>query len=51
MIGWVKPELKPGQLLVLGHSIGGQLLGFAENLNTVDGLIHVASQKGDYRPW
>ncbi len=51
IIDWVKNELEPQKLLTLGHSIGGQLLGFAENFTEIDGLIHVASQKGDYRLW
>ena len=51
VVGWVKSEPKPDQVFVLGHSIGGQLLGFAENIGVVDGLIHAASQKGDYRLW
>ncbi|MGJ8662588.1 MAG: alpha/beta hydrolase family protein [Marinicella sp.] len=51
LIDWTKNELNPNQLLVLGHSIGGQLLGFANNSQMVDGLIHVAAQKGDKRLW
>ncbi len=51
VINWAKSALKADKLLVLGHSIGGQLLGFAENLDLVDGLLHVTAQKGDYRLW
>lgn len=51
MIGWARSELKAEKLFVLGHSIGGQLIGFAENVAEVDGLIHITSQKGDYRLW
>ncbi|GJM06264.1 MAG: hypothetical protein DHS20C09_22600 [marine bacterium B5-7] len=51
VIGWAHANLNPTKLLLLGHSIGGQLLGFAHNISLVDGLIHVTSQKGDYRLW
>ncbi len=51
VINWVTSELKPDQLFLLGHSIGGQLLGFADSCDAVDGLVHIASQKGDYRLW
>lgn len=51
VIDWTKTEFKPHKLWVLGHSIGGQLLGFAKNLDSVDGLIHVAAQKGDKKLW
>ncbi len=51
VIDWVKSKLSPERLLLMGHSIGGQLFGFAENHTHVDGLIHVASQKGDWRLW
>jgi predicted alpha/beta hydrolase len=51
VIDWITKELKPEKLFVLGHSLGGQLLGFADNIDRVDGVIHVAAQKGDYRLW
>ncbi len=51
VIDWAKEQLKPEKLYVLGHSIGGQLVGFAHNFDQVDGVIHVASQKGDKRLW
>ncbi len=51
VIEWANKELKPKRLLILGHSIGGQLPGFAANLGLVDGIIHVAAQKGDKQLW
>ncbi len=51
IIGWVRTSLKPEKVWVLGHSIGGQLLGFAHNIDHIDGLILVAAQKGDKRLW
>ena len=51
VINWAWTTLKAEKLFVLGHSIGGQLLGFADNFDLVDGLLHVTAQKGDYRLW
>ena len=51
VIKWIKEELKPSHLYVLGHSLGGQLVGFADHIDEIDGLIHVTAQKGDKRLW
>lgn len=51
VLEWTLSTLKPSQLFVLGHSIGGQLVGFARPLNQVSGIIHMAAQKGDQRLW
>jgi predicted alpha/beta hydrolase len=42
----------PGRdVFVVGHSIGGPLLGLADNNGLVRGLIGVAAQSGDWRLW
>jgi predicted alpha/beta hydrolase len=42
----------PGaELFVVGHSIGGPLLGLADNNGRVRGLVGVAAQSGDWRLW
>lgn len=51
VIDWIHSELQPNKLWLMGHSLGGQIPGFARNLNLVDGLILVAAQKGDKRLW
>lgn len=51
VIKWVKTEFNPSQLVVLGHSLGGQIIGFAEPIESIDALILVASQKGDKSLW
>ncbi len=51
VIDWVNSELAAQKTFLLGHSIGGQLLGFADNHDLVDGMVHIASQKGDWRLW
>ncbi|WP_223786884.1 alpha/beta hydrolase family protein [Marinicella meishanensis] len=51
VLAWTQQQLQPAKLVLLGHSIGGQLPGFATNIQALDGLIHVAAQKGDKRLW
>ncbi|MCI0571776.1 MAG: alpha/beta fold hydrolase [Myxococcaceae bacterium] len=42
----------PGRRLVLvGHSVGGQLVGLAPNCGEVDAVVLVASQSGHWRLW
>ena len=51
VLDWTLKSLKPSRLFLLGHSIGGQLVGFAGPLEQVDGIIHIAAQKGDQQFW
>jgi predicted alpha/beta hydrolase len=39
------------RVVVVGHSIGGQLLGLAENNQRAAGLLAVCAQSGDWRLW
>jgi predicted alpha/beta hydrolase len=42
----------PGsRLLVVGHSVGGQLLGLAENNHKVQAMLAVGAQSGYWRLW
>ena len=50
-IRWVSDHLQPKKLLVVGHSIGGQLLGLAINAGKVDAMLAVASQNGYWGHW
>ncbi len=40
-----------GPVMVVGHSLGTQLLGFAESAPKVAAVVGVASQSGDWRNW
>jgi predicted alpha/beta hydrolase len=51
VLDWALQALKPARVFLLGHSIGGQLVGFAKQLDQVDGIIHIAAQKGDQQLW
>lgn len=42
----VRAELRPGRLLVVGHSAGGWLTALAPNNDAVDAMIAVASMSG-----
>lgn len=50
-LDWVSQHLKPRRLLVVGHSVGGQILGLADNNNKVDALLTVAAQDGYLGHW
>lgn len=44
-------ETDPGPLLLVGHSIGGQIAGLMPNRERLAGLLLVAAQSGDWRLW
>ena len=51
VLNWTLTTLQPSRLFLLGHSIGGQLVGFSKQLDQVQGIIHIAAQKGDQQFW
>lgn len=44
-------QRKPRQLIVFGHSAGGQIVGLAPSALNIDVLILTASQSGYWRHW
>ncbi|MBS1151191.1 MAG: hydrolase of the alpha/beta superfamily [Myxococcaceae bacterium] len=48
---WACRERRVEKVLVIGHSVGGQLLGLAHNVDRVSAALCVASQSGDWRLW
>ncbi|MEA3137511.1 MAG: hypothetical protein QOC71_1792 [Thermoplasmata archaeon] len=48
---WALRELEPDRLLVVGHSVGGQLLGHASAADEVAAAYFVGSQSGYWRHW
>jgi predicted alpha/beta hydrolase len=50
-IDWVSRHLRPQRLLVIGHSVGGQIAGMADNNNKIDVLLTVAAQDGYFGHW
>jgi predicted alpha/beta hydrolase len=50
-IDWISRELRPRSFAYLGHSCGGQLLGFAPNADRVDRAVFTCAQSGYWRHW
>lgn len=48
---WTLREAEPDRLLVVGHSVGGQLLGHASSADEVAAAFLVGSQSGYWRHW
>ncbi len=51
VLEWAAREHGDGQTSVIGHSVGGQLLGLVPNLASIRSVVMVGSQSGDYRLW
>jgi len=51
VLQWTMRELEPDRLVVVGHSVGGQLLGHASAADEVAAAWLVASQSGSWRHW
>lgn len=51
ILEWIAGHLRPRKLLVVGHSVGGQIVGLAENNERIDGLLAVAAQSGYWGHW
>lgn len=48
---WLRDRHAPARVVVLGHSVGGQLLGIAPEVRDADALVGVAAQSGHWRHW
>jgi len=48
---WLRTSHAPERVVVLGHSVGGQLVGITPAVGGIDGLVGVASQAGYWRHW
>ncbi len=51
ILGWIADHLRPRRLLVVGHSVGGQLVGLAANNHRIHALMMVGSQNGWWGHW
>lgn len=40
-----------GHVSIVGHSVGGQLVGFLPDVDRIDAFVSVGAQFGDYRLW
>lgn len=50
-LDWACRERKTERVLLIGHSIGGQLIGMAPNAEKIAAALCVASQSGEWRLW
>ncbi|MEZ4360460.1 MAG: alpha/beta fold hydrolase [Kofleriaceae bacterium] len=50
-IDWVSAELQPSRLLMVGHSIGGQIFGLTPNNDRVHAMLAVGAQSGYWGLW
>jgi predicted alpha/beta hydrolase len=50
-IAWLGDRIPGRPLLVVGHSVGGQVLGLAPTLDRVSAVLSIASQSGYWKLW
>lgn len=50
-IGWLIAQHRPRQLLLVGHSLGGQLLGLIPDNQRIDAMLAIAAQSGYWGLW
>jgi len=48
MVDWIKSEIAPERLFVVGHSFGGQTVGMLENADCIDAVVGVSAQSGHW---
>lgn len=49
VFSWVRKELRPERLVLLGHSLGGQVAGLNSDVAEVDAMVTVCSQSGYWK--
>jgi len=51
LIEWITARYPSAKLLVVSHSVGGQLMGLVRNNHKVTALLAIAAQSGYWRLW
>jgi predicted alpha/beta hydrolase len=51
IIDWGQGRLQPRRLVLVGHSIGGQVAAFAPNHHALGGMVAIAAQRGYWPYW
>jgi predicted alpha/beta hydrolase len=51
MIDWIATEHSSKKLMVIGHSVGAQLVGLAANNGRIRAMLSIAGQSGYWRLW
>lgn len=50
-VAWLLAEHRPRRLLLVGHSIGGQLLGLIPDNRRIDAMLAIGAQSGYWGLW
>jgi len=50
-IEWSQRELRPRRFVVVGHSMGGQIIGLAPNHDKLHAVLMIGAQKGYWKYW
>ncbi len=51
MIDWLRARYPKRRLVIVAHSVGGQILGMTPKTNLADRLVMIGSQSGYWRLW
>ena len=51
VVDWAGKQWPGAPLLIVGHSVGGQLAGFVDSLDKVQAMLSVGAQSGYWRHW
>ncbi|MFN8354846.1 MAG: alpha/beta fold hydrolase [Spirosomataceae bacterium] len=51
VIQYIQREFRPQHLFLIGHSIGGQIIGLPASAPDISGVLLVAAQSGYWRLW
>ncbi len=51
VLKYVKEKFPQHKVLVLGHSIGGTIIGMSEDCNSINGIINIGAQTSYYKDW
>jgi predicted alpha/beta hydrolase len=51
VLKWARAHYPESRLIVLGHSMGGQILGFTPRTDDIDGVVLVSAQSTYYKHW
>lgn len=51
VLAWARTRFPHSRLVLLGHSMGGQIIGFTPRTTDLDGVVLVSAQSTYYRHW
>lgn len=51
VIDWLRERYPERRLVIIAHSVGGQILGMTPKTNLADSLVMIGSQSGYWRLW